>query len=235
MSTPLRLVVERNHSTTWDIPSLRRLLNRTPINPQLEIIQNRRRELARLSPRALHDSYSKELTKENGGKVTPRQISLPPRYGKILYMLASRSHAKVILEAGSGFGISSMYLALAAQNTGGKLLSYEIASYARIAAASVKLVSDTAEIHNADFDGFGMSIDATCLVDFCFIDARHEDNSLVRSFRNIRGWMSDHSMIVVDDIGYSGDSRAGWQHIAEAGTEFGFVATINDRFGLMAT
>jgi len=233
MQSTFRTVVARDSSEIWNKKVLRRLLDHVPVDTRLDVIAERRHQLSSIPPRALHESYEKETTKDNRNEVTPHVISLPPRYGRLLYLLCRHSKAKLILEAGSGFGISTMYLALAAKENGGIVHSYEVASYSEIAAASVSLVSDSAHVHKGDFDRFEMDLDATSLVDFCFIDARHESDSIIRSFKNLRGWMSPKSVIVVDDIGYSMDSKNGWRHIVRSGREFGFVATINDRFGIL--
>lgn len=53
-------------------------------------------------------------------------IALTPDQGKLVYQLARSNNAKNIIEFGSSFGISTLYLGAAAKDNGGKVISTEI-------------------------------------------------------------------------------------------------------------
>jgi len=52
-------------------------------------------------------------------------LSVGPATGQLLHLLATQSKAKTLLEVGSSFGYSTVWLAEAARNSGGKLISLE--------------------------------------------------------------------------------------------------------------
>jgi len=52
-------------------------------------------------------------------------LSVGPATGKLLHLLATQSKAKTILEIGSSFGYSTVWLAEAARSNGGRLISLE--------------------------------------------------------------------------------------------------------------
>lgn len=53
-------------------------------------------------------------------------IALTPEQGKLVYQLARSNNAKNLIEFGSSFGISTIYLGAAAKDNGGKVISTEI-------------------------------------------------------------------------------------------------------------
>lgn len=81
-------------------------------------------------------------------------LAIDERFGKFLYMSARMMHAKTIVEFGTSFGISTIYLAQALKdNGGGKLITTEYeAEKAEIAAANIREagLSDFVEIRVGD-------------------------------------------------------------------------------------
>jgi predicted O-methyltransferase YrrM len=70
-------------------------------------------------------------------------LSVGPSTGQLLSILAQESGAKTILELGTSYGYSTVWLADAARTTGGKLITLELAAekseYARSALAKADL------------------------------------------------------------------------------------------------
>ena len=230
----LPVVYVTETSATWDRARFRRTIDAPSRNPAIARIARRREELAGLGEQKLHGSYNPDTTKDMGGIVSPRMISIPPRYGTAIYMLATEMKARRILEAGAGFGISSMYLAAAARNAGGSLTAFEIAPYATQAQASVAEVCDRSQVIRADFDTFATHLPGRDGIDFAFIDARHDADSILRSYKAVLGWLRPRAMIVIDDMWYSASSRLAWQEIVRR-NDFGFAAIVNRRLAVLAT
>ncbi len=223
----------RCRSERWSRSKFIDAIHGSPKNPLLPEISRRRSELNDMPAQNLHSSYQ---AKSGGGgpkSVRSKIISLPPSYGKVLYLLASMSKAHLLVEAGSGFGVSSMYLAAAARSCGGILFSFEIAQYADIARDSVSLICPKSRVINADFNYFNSHLSADSNVDFAFIDAKHDADSILRGHKNLKGWLSSKAMIVVDDISYSESSKYAWRKLVRD-EEFGFAASVNGRLGVLA-
>lgn len=55
-------------------------------------------------------------------------IPVPPEVGRLLYMLARANSSKRIVEFGTSFGISTIYLACAARDNGGKVVTTELSA-----------------------------------------------------------------------------------------------------------
>jgi len=53
-------------------------------------------------------------------------MAIPRKKGKFLYSIARSMNAQKIIEFGSSFGVSAIYLAAAARDTGGKVITTEI-------------------------------------------------------------------------------------------------------------
>lgn len=230
------LVVEyaRCRSEHWTPERLEYLLGRPLHNAVLSKIEARRRVLSRLEPLPLHESYIDINASAGKPFVTPKTISLPCRYGRVLYSIAVDTRSRVILEAGAGLGMSGMYLAAAAALLRtGKLASFEISNYAKIAKESIESVLPTAMVYQDAFENFPRYLEATIMVDFCFLDAKHDYENLVRSFKSLVGWMSPRGVVVIDDVNSTSGSRRAWDYIV-AREDFQFAACIQRRLGFLA-
>ncbi|GIT91408.1 hypothetical protein JANAI62_18650 [Jannaschia pagri] len=227
------VVWAKTTSETWTKTRFREVLRGPAKHPMLQLIRERRTMLSHLAPRQLHRSYDPETTKDLGGLVNPKQISIPPRYGEILYKLALQSKTDLTVEAGAGFGISTMYLGLAAKVNNTSLLSFEIADYADIAQKSLDIITPAGIVKNESFDSFPIHLNGSTSIGFAFIDAKHDADNILRSYKSLVGWLAPKSMIVIDDIWYSDSSRGAWQEIVRTGP-FGFAALVNKRFGVLA-
>jgi predicted O-methyltransferase YrrM len=80
-------------------------------------------------------------------------IGVPPPVGELLYLTARALDARQVVEFGTSFGISAIYLAAAMRETGGRLIGTEIEP-AKVAAARRNLVGaglqDHADIREGD-------------------------------------------------------------------------------------
>lgn len=225
----------RESSPRWNRARFRKVLE-APVDPaELAAIGRRRIALRHYAPAPLHPSYAGQHHAGGGaeGQVTADLLSVSPAYGAVLYNLARSIDAKLLVENGAGFGISSMYLAAAARRAeGGTLLSFEISDYAQIAQASVNLVDPGSRVVQGDFACFPGHLAGTAAIDLAFIDAMHDKDSMLRAFKSLIGWMAPQSIIIVDDLYYSESSREGFRCMMRMELH-DFVCIVNKRFGVL--
>lgn len=225
----------RESSEHWNRARLRKVIE-TPLPADLMgTIAHRRSALRHFAPHRLHHSYGGQSHpgREGPGLVSSDTLAISPAYGAVLYNLASSIGAQLIVEDGAGFGISSMYLAAAARQTeGGTLLSYEISDYAHMAQASVNLVDPGSRVVQGDFAGFSTALAGSARIDFAFLDAMHEKDAMLRSFKSLTGWMAAPSIIVVDDLSYSDSAREAFRVMMRM-EQHNFVCIVNQRFGIL--
>jgi predicted O-methyltransferase YrrM len=232
--TPLSLDCLRSDSSAWTASRLRSLLDRPLRNPTLARIDERRRELASLGPMTLHPSYAG--TNRHAGQpfVTPRTISLPRRYGRMLYSIAAELRPLWTLEAGAGLGISGMYLAAGTALTKtGRFMTFEIADYHTIAQDSIGAVLPAAEVVHDDFGNFRRYLWPTTQLDLCFLDSKHDTDTVLRDYKCLLGWLSPRAVVMIDDVNSTSQSQRAWRHILER-RDFGFAACVQGRIGFLA-
>lgn len=225
----------RETSDAWDRARFRKVIETRADPAEFAAIANRRAVLRHYAPRPLHGSYGGHAHpgREGPGMVTSDTLAISPAYGAVLYNLARSINARLMVEDGAGFGISSMYLALAAQQAeGGTLLSFEISDYAQLAQASVALVDPGSRVIHGDFAGFPRHLSGGAQIGLAFIDAMHDKDAMLRSFKSLIGWMAPTSMIVVDDLSYSESAREGFRAMMRM-EHHDFVCIVNKRFGVL--
>lgn len=235
-AAPVRMTVAylRETSPTWDRTRFRKVIERRIDPAILEPIAHRRAALRHFAPQPLHTSYGGRAHVGAAGLVTADTLAISPAYGAVLHNLAREVRPRLILEDGAGFGISSMYLASALRGQeGGALLSFEISpDYAATAQASVGLVDPGSRVLQEDFAGFPRHLAGPAQIGVAFVDAMHERDSLLRSFKTLVGWMAPKSMIVVDDLSYSESARDGFRAMMRM-EHHDFVCIVNQRLGVL--
>lgn len=233
-SRRMNVVYLREKSPTWDRTRFRRVIERQIDSALFESIAHRRAVLRHFAPQPLHTSYGERANVGSSGRVTSDALSISPAYGVVLHNLAREVRPHLIVEDGAGFGISSMYLASALRGQeGGTLLSFEISpDYASTAQASVSLVDPGSRVLQKDFASFPCHLAGPARIGFAFVDAMHERDNLLRSFKTLIGWMAPRSMIVIDDVSYSGSAREGFREMMRM-EEHDFVCIVNERLGVL--
>lgn len=143
-----------------------------------------------------------------------RYSPVPSKYGQLLSNLASEFGKPVIIELGTSFGISTMYLASG---------SPESVVY------TIEGSEEVAEIAKANFNYAGLkniitltgSFDEMLPVVFnnevkpglVFIDGDHRKEHLLRYFAKIAKEADNNTVIVIDDICYSKEMGEAWNEI----------------------
>ncbi|HVL21627.1 MAG TPA: class I SAM-dependent methyltransferase [Amaricoccus sp.] len=233
-SEPLSIDCLHSQSDLWSCERLRYLVDRPLRNKALESIEERRRHLASLPPFTLHPSYAGTNDHAGLAFVTPGTISLPRRYGRLLYSIAAAQRPRLTLEAGAGLGVSGMYLAAATALTRtGQFLSFEIGDYFRVAEESIRMVLPEGQVIPDDFGNFHRHIPPAARVDLCFLDSKHDLDTVIRDYKALLGWLAPRAVVLIDDVMSTPSSRDGWKHIVARG-DFPFAALIQNRIGFLA-
>ncbi|HKY01488.1 MAG TPA: class I SAM-dependent methyltransferase [Burkholderiales bacterium] len=137
------------------------------------------------------------------------------QWATALYLLAEASKAKVILELGSCAGISACYLASSPYCK--VLHTIEGApALARLAQESLNKVGSNGVVHAALFDeALDKLLPVIEPIGFAYIDGHHEKVATIHYWQRIAPKLAPGAMVVFDDISWSNDMRACWDHIVE--------------------
>jgi predicted O-methyltransferase YrrM len=140
--------------------------------------------------------------------------SVPKRYGRLLAGLSSEFGKSAILELGTSFGISTMYLAAANPDAvvytiegSGEVTEIAKGNFAEAGLTNIKLFTGSFE---KILPGFEEKRVAPGLV---FIDGNHRKEPTIDYFNRISGFSDENTVIVIDDINYSRDMAEAWEKI----------------------
>jgi len=136
------------------------------------------------------------------------------KYGQLLYRVVKYYQPKTIIELGTSFGITASYLSLAnpASNIFTLEGSKEIAGVARknfkvLELKNIKLIE-------GDFDNVLPAVLYQLpAVDFVFIDGNHRRDPTENYFQWLLPKCHNDSILVFDDIHWSGEMEQAWVHI----------------------
>lgn len=136
---------------------------------------------------------------ENEAFYDDKYIPIDPRQGTFIYMQARALRAKSILEFGTSYGISTIYLGKAAKDNGGKVISTEYLSHKakaaekNIAAAGL---ADFVEILEGDARETLLNVDRE--FDMVLLDGF--PNMVLEIFKLIEPKLKKGAVILVDDV-----------------------------------
>lgn len=138
------------------------------------------------------------------------------KYAQLLYRIVKYYRPKTIVELGTSFGITTAYLA--AGNPGGKVHTMEgspaIAEIARKTFDRVGLKN--IELLEGDFNNVLPALLAKLnTVDLAFIDGNHRKEPTLNYFKQLLGRSTASTILIFDDIHWSGDMEAAWAEIRQ--------------------
>lgn len=139
-----------------------------------------------------------------------------PKFGRLLYRLATYNSSKYLLELGTSLGITTLYLATARPSASVYTLEggEEIANRAE----EVFREQNHANIHlvrgNIDHT-LSELLQRMPRVDFAYLDANHRYAPTVAYFEQVVAKTNARSIVVVDDIYWSGEMQRAWRHIRQ--------------------
>ena len=154
-------------------------------------------------------------------KINKRTISAiakssakPKKFGQLLFRIVKQYQPKTILELGTSLGITTTYLSLA--NPGSTLITLE-GSTAVAQKASQHFNEfglDNISIKQGNFDDTLQGvIEELSSIDFAFIDGNHRQEPTERYFRELLSKTTNESILVFDDIHWSGEMEKAWETI----------------------
>ena len=143
-----------------------------------------------------------------------KNSSKSQKIGRLLFRLAKYFKVNNVLELGTSFGLSSMYLALA--NPDSKIITVEgCPNISKIAKENFKnLGMENIEVHTGNFDDILPGIlESTNSFDFVFVDGNHREEPTIRYFEQCLDKVTNETIFVFDDIHWSAGMENAWQHI----------------------
>ncbi len=139
------------------------------------------------------------------------------KYGNLIYRIVKHFQPKNILELGTSFGISTLYLSSA--NPNAKIKTFEGCNEsAKIAAKNFKLLNaNNIEIIRGDFkDTFKKNISSIDKIDFVFVDGNHQQKATKQYYDIISNHSHNKTIIIFDDIHWSSGMQNAWKYITNS-------------------
>jgi predicted O-methyltransferase YrrM len=157
-----------------------------------------------------------DMMKSNSRKVSQiaRYSAVPAKYGVLLSNLAAEFGKPVIIEFGTSFGISTMYLALA--DPSNHVCTLEgCRETTEIAAENFRAAGiGNVRLMNGAFDDLLPVLENEGIrPGLVFIDGNHRKEPLLRYFSRMAGMSSERTVIIIDDIHYSSEMEEAWKEI----------------------
>lgn len=188
-------------------------------HPLFESIERKRRELIQ-SKEVIerHDygagtSYHQIKNTDAISRIARHALSLPFQC-RFLYRLVVFTESRQIVELGTSLGISSAYLGIANSSSSVDTVEGdpEIANVAQKVFNQLKL--DNVQLHNTSFDTFiANELPKEKRIDLMFLDGHHTSAALWKYYHALKPYMSDQTIIIVDDIYWSTDMTDGWKKL----------------------
>jgi len=197
------------------------LNDRTPY-PDYAQVENVRKDLlsrARfikrvdLGARSVEFPYSQRFVRVRD---IAKKSSVSAKKGQLLYKLVKHYKPRCIIELGTAFGISSMYMALGYRNS---------------AIYTVEGCNDTIHIASHNFSRLGLgNIHEVCgnfdellpdlleeheTVDLVFFDGNHKKEATLTYFEACLSHIQNNTIFVFDDIHWSRGMRSAWENIRQ--------------------
>ncbi len=158
-----------------------------------------------------------------GGAVSRRRISeiartslITPAKGRWLFRMVQAAGPATILELGTAFGLSALYMKNAARKARLVTLEGNPASV-RIARKNFSIFPHTRDIKVLE-GHFSANLPKALAglgsVDFVFMDGHHRQAPTLEYFEVIRPYLHTGSVVVLDDIYWSGDMASAWRELS---------------------
>lgn len=195
-----------------------KILNDKTVYPEYEKVESLRRQL-------LNDNVILEVEDFGAGsavdKKNKRSISSiaknaakPKKFGQLLFRMVKHYQPATILELGTSLGITTSYLSFAKPDA--NLITMEGSKeITDVAKKNLRILTiRNVEIIEGNFDNTLSSVvRGLSTVDFAFIDGNHRKEPTERYFNEILAKTDNNSILVFDDIHWSGEMEASWEAI----------------------
>jgi predicted O-methyltransferase YrrM len=143
-----------------------------------------------------------------------RYSSVPERYGKLLARLAAEFGNKTIIEFGTAFGISTMYLASGNRSA----IVYTLEGSEEVSEIAKKNFAEAGLTNITILTGsFGQTLteieEKRIKPGLVFIDGNHRKAPTIEYFNRMVDLSDEKSVIVIDDICHSSEMGEAWREI----------------------
>jgi predicted O-methyltransferase YrrM len=165
-------------------------------------------------------------------KFTVRDVSSPPMQGDLYAWLVAQRRPEVIIEFGSGFGVSGMYFAAGLEdNQRGHLYSFEInEEWADVAERAIAAMSNRFTLTRGSFED---NVDVVAgPIDIALVDGIHTYDFVMKQWEILQPRMAPGGIVLFDDISYGQGMREAWLEVARSSGVAGAVEFQN-RLGLL--
>jgi predicted O-methyltransferase YrrM len=155
----------------------------------------------------------------SGSRIVPvntivKRSCVTPRWGRLLFRMANYFRPAVTVELGTSLGFSTAYLAMG--NPLGQITTIEgCPGTAAIAGNNFRILG-LANIHQetGPFEEILPGVlENLGKVDLFFIDGNHRKQPSLQYFHQCLQHIRDDSVLILDDIHWSGEMEAAWQEI----------------------
>jgi predicted O-methyltransferase YrrM/SAM-dependent methyltransferase len=148
-----------------------------------------------------------------------RWMSVPPLWGRFLFLLVRELQPHSCLELGMGFGISTAYQAAALELNGDGTLTTldgapDYAAFGQQGLSALRLDRRVGLQLGPIGDTLGDVLRRMDPVDFVLADADHTEQATLEHFRTMLGHLADGAVIVFDDINWTEGMKRAWRTIA---------------------
>ncbi|NIJ53669.1 O-methyltransferase [Dyadobacter arcticus] len=157
------------------------------------------------------------VNKSNTRKIRTiaRNAEKPEKFGKLFYRLVQRFQPETMLELGTSLGLTTLYLSKAKGDA--RILSFEGCPqtakkaghhFADLNARNIEII-----VGNIDHTLPESLETLSSPVDFAYFDANHRFEPTVRYFEQCLPLIKNESVFIFDDIYWSKEMTAAWEHI----------------------
>lgn len=154
----------------------------------------------------LADAYG-----QPGATRKPQQVRAASWQGDLYAYLVGWRDPSIVVEFGSAFGVSGMYLS--SQLRHGRMYSFEInPSWADIAERNIKAITDRYTLTRGAFEEHVNDIPAP--IEVALVDGIHTYDFVTRQWAILKPRMAAGGWVLFDDIDFNPDMRQAWLEIS---------------------
>jgi predicted O-methyltransferase YrrM len=180
------------------------------------VVFNRDRTRVPAAIRDIHTELRNDSRRIPGGDRTIRSFvrgaSISRKYGALLFRIAGWMEPAMIVELGTGLGVSTLYLAsggVPVHTIEGKAARAKFAKelFKRSGLNGVKVYCGDLEkqLQELDAEAEGRYL--------AFVDGNHRQEPTLRYLKKLIGWAGEEAVIVMDDIYWSRGMYRAWKEV----------------------
>jgi predicted O-methyltransferase YrrM len=143
-----------------------------------------------------------------------RKSSIRSKYGKLLYKLILAYQPEIILELGTGIGISTSWMAMADKKVELTTVDADLNKLNTAKEIHQKLDLRNIKYINKDFDEFLKDYRPSSGRFLAFIDGNHSYQASLNYYNTLVKYAKEDAILIFDDINWSSGMMRAWKEIA---------------------